>query len=145
MLHQNVHLVVNGCRWLACLEMFTQPCTNIWLLNMRTGGGVNSFLRLDFIFRVEAPFCVIFFLISFWECVKQTHLLSVVMSNSLQRRYDLESSLMCKLFSSMGHIQKMMNKFFYSYFYWHDFPFLSFFKPSFSLHISLVSLASNSP
>lgn len=29
MLHQNMHLVVNGCRWFACLEIFTQPYTNI--------------------------------------------------------------------------------------------------------------------
>lgn len=27
--HQNMHLVVNGCRWFACLEIFTQPHTNI--------------------------------------------------------------------------------------------------------------------
>lgn len=38
------------------------------LLNMRTGGGVHSFLRLDFIFRVEAPFFVLLFFISLWGC-----------------------------------------------------------------------------
>lgn len=124
MLHQNMHIVVNGCRWFACLDVFTHPYTNIWLmLNMGTGGGFYSFLRLDFIFSVKAYSCCV---ISFWKCEIDPPLWCGNVLLTAERRYYLESSLMWELSSPFSStMQKKMKLSLMTGLMWLLQPFLS--------------------
>lgn len=141
MVHQNMHLRVNGCRWFECLEIFTQPCTNVWLLIMRTCCDFESFLKLDFISSVKVYLCCV---VSFWRCEVDPPLWSGNVLFTAEETLSWKSSKMWELFSTtistMRHNAENDELNFLLLLDWCD-----FLKPSSRLPTSPASLASNSP
>lgn len=110
----------------ACLEVFTQPCTNIWLWWMWVQVVVLiHFFQTGFDFQREKPIYVM--LLASGRCEADPPAQCGIMSYLLQRRDDLESTLMWELFSSPQ--LKMMNKSFLLLLNRCDFfpPFIYFF------------------